>query len=161
MRQRREISRRQEISRRITNAVDDVFPYAKKGIKNRVVFVHKVAHINLPTKSAGHLTAEPANLSFHTYDTVKPAEIHIIRLGDVALATNPFELYLDYGIRMKARSKAMLTFIVQLCCQHSGYLPTEMAVKGGGYSADKFLVGPEGGQVLVNETVKLINAMWD
>lgn len=154
MRQRRGISRRQEISRRIANAVDDVFPYAKKDIKNRVVFVHKVAHINLPTK-------EPANLSFHTYDTVKPAEIHIIRLGDVALATNPFELYLDYGIRMKARSKAMLTFIVQLCCQHSGYLPTERAVKGGGYSADKFLVGPEGGQVLVNETVKLINAMWD
>ena len=154
MRQRRGISRRQEISRRIANAVDDVFPYAKKDIKNRVVFVHKVAHISLPTK-------EPANLSFHTYDTVKPAEIHIIRLGDVALATNPFELYLDYGIRMKTRSKAMLTFIVQLCCQHSGYLPTERAVKGGGYSADKFLVGPEGGQVLVNETVKLINAMWD
>ena len=64
-------------------------------------------------------------------------------------------------IRMKARSKAMLTFIVQLSCQHSGYLPTERADKGGGYSADKFLVGPEGGQVLVNETVKLINAMWD
>ena len=154
MRQRRGISRRQEIGRRIADAVDEIFPYAKKNIKNRVVFMHKVTHINLPTK-------EPANLSFHTYDSVKPAEIHIIRLGDVAVATNPFELYLDYGIRMKARSKAVLTFIVQLSCQHSGYLPTERAVKGGGYSADKFLVGPEGGQVLVNETVKIINAMWD
>jgi hypothetical protein len=85
----------------------------------------------------------------------------VIRLGDVALATNPFELYLDYGIRMKARSKAVLTFIAQLSCQHSGYLPTERAVRGGGYSADKYLVGPKGGQALVSETVRLINAMWD
>jgi len=35
------------------------------------------------------------------------------------------------------------------------------AVKGGGYSADKFIVGPEGGQVLVNETVRLVKEMWN
>jgi len=154
MRQRRGISRRQEIARRIADAVDQVSPYAKKDIKNKVVFIHKVAEIHLPTK-------EPPDLPFYTCDSVKPAEIHVIRLGDVAVATNPFELYLDYGIRMKARSKAALTFIVQLCCQHSGYLPTEKAIRGGGYSADKYIVGPEGGQVLVNETVRLINAMWN
>ena len=62
---------------------------------------------------------------------------------------------------MKARSKAILTLLVQLSCQHSGYLPTERAVKGGGYSADKYLVGPEGGYKLVDETVRLINEMWN
>lgn len=154
MLQRRGTSRRQEIARRVTEAVDDVLPYARKDIKNELVFVHTVAKINLPTK-------EPPNLPFYTFDSVKPAEIHIVRLGDVALATNPFELYLDYGIRVKARSKAVLTFIVQLSCQHSGYLPTERASKGGGYSAVEYVVGPEGGQVLVNETVRLINDMWD
>lgn len=153
MRRRRGISRRQEIARRIADAVDQVSPHARKDIKNEVVFIHKAAEIHLPTKE------EPR--PFYTCDSVKPAEVHVLRLGDVALATNPFELYLDYGIRMKARSKAVLTFIVQLSCQHSGYLPTERAVKGGGYSADKYLVGPDGGQVLVNETVKLINSMWD
>jgi hypothetical protein len=50
--------------------------------------------------------------------------------------------------------------LVQLSCQHSGYLPTEKAVAGGGYSADKYVVGPEGGQVLVNETVRQIEALW-
>jgi len=30
----------------------------------------------------------------------------------------------------------------------------------GGYSADKFLVGPVGGQALVEETVRRINALW-
>jgi len=154
MRQRRGLSRRQEIARRIAQAVDEVFPYAKKDAKNKVVFIHKNAEIHLPTN-------EPPDLPFYTCDSVKPAEIHVIRLGDVALATNPFELYVDYGIRMKARSKAVLTFIVQLSCQHSGYLPTERAIRGGGYSADKYIVGPDGGQALVNETVLLINDMWD
>jgi hypothetical protein len=154
MRQRKGISRRQEIAGRIADAVDDVFPYARGDIKDKLVFMHTVARVNLPTK-------EPANLPFATLDSVKPAEIHVIRLGDVALATNPFELYVDYGTRMKARSEATLTLIVQLSCQYSGYLPTERATKGGGYSAVKYAVGPEGGQVLVNETVRLINAMWD
>ena len=85
----------------------------------------------------------------------------MIRLGDIALATNPFELYLDYGIRIEARSRAALTFLVQLSSQHSGYLPTEKGIRGGGYSAEKFVVGPEGGQVLVDETVRRINAQWD
>jgi hypothetical protein len=49
---------------------------------------------------------------------------------------------------------------VQLSSQDSGYLPTERGVKGGGYSAENYLVGPEGGQVLVNETVKRINELW-
>ena len=38
---------------------------------------------------------------------------------------------------------------------------TEKAIRGGGYSADKFVVGPQGGQVLVDETVKRIEALWD
>jgi len=82
-------------------------------------------------------------------------------LGDVALATNPFELYLDYGVRMKTRSKAVLTMVVNISGAMCGYLPTAKAVRGGGYSADNYLVGPEGGQVLVNETVKQINRMFE
>jgi len=53
-----------------------------------------------------------------------------------------------------------LTMPVQLSCGSSGYLPTAQAVRGGSYSADKFIVGPEGGQVLVEETLQRINAMW-
>ena len=154
MQKRRGLSWRREIARRIANTVDDVFPYAKNEIQTRVVFKHTVARIDLPLK-------EPPASPFHKTDSVQPIEFHVIRLGDIALATNPFELYLDYGIRMKSRSKGVLTFLVQLSCQHSGYLPTEKAIEGGGYSAEKYVVGPEGGQVLVNETVKRINAMWD
>ncbi len=81
----------------------------------------------------------------------------MLRLGDVAIATDPFELYVEYAARIEARSRAPLTMLVQLS---SGYLPTERAVQGGGYSADKIKVGPAGGKVLVDETVKRINELW-
>lgn len=91
-------------------------------------------------------------------------ELHVMRLGDVALCTNPFELYLDYGLRMKARSRAAQTLVVQLAgpSDPAGYLPTARGLAGGHYSAQILdnRVGPEGGQVLVDETVAAINALW-
>jgi hypothetical protein len=153
MLKRRGISRRQEIARRIANAVDDVFGLAKADIKWKLPFKHIVVNPDLPEH-------EPAVLPFYETDPIKPIEFHVIRLGDIAIATNPFELYIDYGIRIKARSQAVLTLLVQLSCQTNGYLPTERGVKGGGHSADKFVVGPKGGQIMVNETVKKINDLW-
>ena len=93
---------------------------------------------------------------------VYPIESHIVRLGNIAIATNPFELFLDYGNRMKARSYAEQTFIVQLCCGASGYLPTEKAEKAGHYSAyvSSGNVGHEGGDLLVRETIHEINRMF-
>ena len=154
MAERRGLSWRQEIARRIANSVEDGLVYAKREIQTKTILKHTVARIDLPVY-------EPAALPFYETDSVQPIEFHVIMLGDIALATNPFELYLDYGVRIKARSKATLTLLVQLSCQHSGYLPTEKAIRGGGYSADKFIVGPQGGQVLVDETVKRINGLWD
>jgi sugar phosphate isomerase/epimerase len=153
MDQRRGLTRRQEIARRIANAVDDVLPVAKADIKGGLVFRHTVAGVDLPEH-------QPARTPFYETDAVHPAEFHVLRLGDVAVATNPFELYVDYATRIHTRSRATLTMTVQLSCAASGYLPTERAVKGGGYSADKFLVGPAGGQALVEETVKRINELW-
>ena len=93
-------------------------------------------------------------------------ELHVIRLGDIAIATNSFEMFLDFGIRIKARSKTLQTFVVQLACDcagdfGSGYLPTAKAVSGGGYGAEiaSNYVGPEGGKILVEKTIELINSM--
>ncbi len=88
-------------------------------------------------------------------------EIHVLRLGDVAITTNPFELFVDFGVQIKARSPALQTFVVQLVGVE-GYLPTPRAVRGGGYSAvaESNTVGPEGGQVLVDRTIDLIKSLW-
>lgn len=93
-----------------------------------------------------------------------PMELHVIRLGDVAICTNEFELFSDFGIRMQARSKALQTFVVQLAGspEWGAYLPTEKAVKGGAYSAvvHSSRIGPDGGQVLVDRTVEVMNSLW-
>jgi hypothetical protein len=93
---------------------------------------------------------------------VYAVELHVLRLGDVAIASNPFELFLEYGIQIRARSRALQTFLIQLACGCGGYLPTERAVAGGGYSAipESGRVGPEGGRVLVDRTVDLLNGSW-
>ncbi len=89
-------------------------------------------------------------------------EIHVVRIGDAVLCTNRFELFTEFGLRIKARSKAVQTFIIQLAGPGT-YLPTEKAVRGGHYSAivHSNLVGPEGGQVLVDRTVQLIDSIWE
>jgi hypothetical protein len=80
----------------------------------------------------------------------------------VAICTNQFELFTDYGIRIQSRSNALQTFVIQLAAGSGSYLPTEKAVKGGGYSAviQSDVVSPEGGQILVDRTVSLINDMF-
>ena len=90
-------------------------------------------------------------------------EMHIIRLGDIAFATNPFELFLNYGNQIRARSLAKQTFLVQLSCGAYGYLPTERAEKGSHYSAfvSSGMTGHVGGEILVRKTLHEINSMFE
>ena len=152
MLKRKEISWKQELANRVIQAVDNVWPYARDDIQTRPVFGHKAIKMEIPNKQS-YNAARWAGSKV-------PIEFHVIRLGDIAIATNPFELFLDYGIRIKGRSKAVLTFVSQITCDLAGYLPTRRAVAGGDYSAVNHDVGPKGGRVLVDETVTAINSMW-
>ena len=94
-----------------------------------------------------------------------PMDLHVVRVGDVAFAKNRFELFLDYGIRIKARSPAVQTFLVQLAANdgwYGTYVPTARAVANSGYggSVYDYEVGPEGGEVIVEETVDALNELW-
>jgi len=152
MLERREISWKEELANRVIRAVDDVWPYAQVDVQTQPVFAHRVLELEVPNKNSyNEARWKPSKVAF---------ELHVLRLGDVAIATNPFELFLDYGMRIKGRSKAVLTFLSQLTCDHHGYLPTRRAVAGGDYSAVNHAVGPKGGQVLVDASVEAINALW-
>ncbi|MDA0989589.1 MAG: hypothetical protein O3A51_02415 [Verrucomicrobia bacterium] len=91
-------------------------------------------------------------------------ECHIIRLGDAVFATNPFELFVDYGTRIRCRSQALQTFLIQLADGSAlgCYLATQRAIEGGHYSAmiKSCWVSPEGGQQLVDETVRGISKLF-
>ncbi len=185
----RGLTRLEEIARRIDLAVDEAHEVAKDDIRTDVKLVHLVRTFKLPPwkvtdeqyaaakAEVDRLSKNPANRRrmlwqkkvVDRYEQQKPGDLyerqfHVIRLGDIAICTNPFELYTDYGIQIKARSKAVQTFVIQLTGERSGsYLPTVRAVKGGGYSAipPSCPVGPEGGQALVDQTVEAINSLWE
>jgi hypothetical protein len=172
------------------NAVEYVLPAAKTDIRQNVPFAHKVDELRLPPRKITAAEAELAKREYERLAKTPATDrsrhvllnrskevmdryarqdrepqyemkLHAIRLGDIAIATNPFELFLDYGIQIKARSLAEQTFVVQLSGAGT-YLPTAKAVVGGHYSAEAAdnRVGPEGGQVLVERTVEAINSMW-
>ncbi len=89
-------------------------------------------------------------------------EVHAVRIGDVAFATNPFELYLDYAVRMRELSAAAQTFLIQKAGCSGTYLPSERSVAHKGYgsvpaSTD---IGPQGGEKLVEWTVDTVNRMF-
>ena len=187
MRQRRGLTRRQELARRIVAAIADVYPLVKDAAASDLPLAHRVEQLELPGRIITQADYDYAVAELQTvlnqdpkvswaqrrlrtmiaqYEAggIKPPctiELHILRLGDVAIATNPFELYLDYGVRIQARSHAPQTVLVQLANGASGYLPSQKAVAKhyGGLAADN-AVGPEGGQRLVDRTVELIASLW-
>jgi hypothetical protein len=188
MRALRGLNRLQELSRRIVAAWDEAYEGTRNDQRVDVLLVHKVTTIELPVRVVSDSEAAEARSKVETFskdpknrrlvvwhrDVVKryerqkagavepfAMELHVIRLGDVAIATNVFELFTEFGIQIKARSRALQTFVIQLAGPGS-YLPTSRAVRGGGYSAivESNLVSPEGGQVLADRTVDLINSLW-
>lgn len=89
--------------------------------------------------------------------------IFVFRLGKAVFATNPFELYVDYSLRMKARCKAKQAFIIQLSSNaKGGYLPTQAAVDGGSYGSKPVStsVGPAGGDELVEKTLAAMDSLF-
>ncbi|HUT88009.1 MAG TPA: hypothetical protein VMY37_00800 [Thermoguttaceae bacterium] len=190
----RGLTQTQELGRRIAAAVDDVVGLIEKDIRTDVPLVHRIERFDVPGRKVTEeeyarakglydplATKEKLvgpdywNMNFYKLTTDRydaqqkadpryPIEMHVLRLGDVAIATNPFELYLDYGVQIQARSPAVQTTLIQLASplDFGYYVPTPKALAGGGYSAivEQSLVGPEGGQALVERTLATIEELW-
>jgi hypothetical protein len=90
------------------------------------------------------------------------AAANVLRLGEVAFVSVPFEFYLDFGDRIKGRSPALQTFIIQLAGSFS-YLPTERAAAGCSYGAvpASCVVSPAGGQMLVDCAVASLTELFE
>ena len=92
------------------------------------------------------------------------AQIHAVRIGDVAFVTSRFELFMDFMHRIQGRSPFIQTFIIQLAGDENSsgsYLATERAIANKGYSASPYCndASAEGGQQLVEETLKMLEEM--
>jgi len=188
------ISRRQEIAMRISHVFDEILSWASKDIRKEVFLKHDMNRIKLPARKITEEEYERVRKEFdelsrennpkeylawfrsrdviERYEKQKinseiEEELHVIRVGDIAFTTSGSELFLDFGMRIKARSPATQTFLIQLSPGEKtfftgGYLPTEKAEAGKGYSASVYcnIVGSDGGKVLVEKTLEAINKLF-
>ena len=133
---------RERIADQITSAVTEILPTMQENIEWNPLFAHVTEHVPL-TKSDG---------------SVLPVEVYVLRLGDMAFATNPFELYTDFGVRIQERSEAVQTFVVQLAGS-GDYVAPQKTLAGGAYGSQREW-GPQAGRDLVEGTVALIDGLW-
>jgi len=88
---------------------------------------------------------------------------HALRIGDLAIATQPFELFCQYQLDLKRRSPARDTAVFGLIDGYGGYLPTLAAELGGGYSGVPFAwarFGPAVGCLFVDHAATALHALW-
>ena len=125
-------------------------------------YLARLAAKEIPDDAVTHATALAAVKRYEYGQETYPVPLHAVRLGNVALLTNPFELYQEYADRMRMALKDVHVFDVQLADDALGYLPTQKAVDGGGYSAGLFscLFGQQGGDALVRHSVALVESLF-
>ena len=158
---RGDISRLDEIARRIVTVGEETLDGARHDVRTEVVLKHRAENIELPYRrvtpaekdasaaEAAKFKDDPQQRWNYRWnqrvvDRFEPQasgtqppyvmELHALRLGDVAIASNDFELYTDHGVQIKARSPGIQTFVIQLA-EPGGYLPTARAARHGGYGA--------------------------
>jgi len=89
--------------------------------------------------------------------------LHAVRIGDFAIATNPTELYCQFGLDIKRRSPAKVTVISELTDGSNGYCPTIYGLMGGGYSGEAIewcRLEANAGYKIVDTTARMLNQLW-
>ena len=87
-------------------------------------------------------------------------EISAISMGDVAIATNPAELFVEYGLEIKEKSPFGVTMISCLTNGYCGYVPTEAGFTEKGYETHRTVftsrLAKNGGQIITDKSVEML-----
>ena len=90
------------------------------------------------------------------YQNCLPAEIQLIKIGSWTFVGWPGEIFIEYGIEVK--KKKQNTFIITLANgELQGYIVTKEAAEQGGYEASNGIFDYKSGDILVSETLHLLN----
>ncbi len=90
-------------------------------------------------------------------------EISVVAIGNNAIVMVPFELFVEFGLEIKARSPFRNTMIIELANGYSGYVPTKEAFsRPGGYETltlRSSKLAPEAGDIVVAETLAICDCL--
>jgi hypothetical protein len=89
-------------------------------------------------------------------------EIQIIRIGDLALVALPGEIFVEFGLAIKAESPFGRVAVLSMANDHIGYCPTRKAFSEGSYETWRIRsswTAPGTGERLVEESLRGLNAL--
>lgn len=95
-----------------------------------------------------------------TYQT----DIMVQRLGQTALVSLPGEMFVEFGLMIKARSPFRHTYVAIYANDYAGYVATRQAFTGGSYEAWPTLnarIGREGGYLMVDKAIELLEELYE
>ncbi|MCK5380409.1 MAG: hypothetical protein KAJ81_02995 [Candidatus Latescibacteria bacterium] len=87
-----------------------------------------------------------------------PAEVQILRVGDLAIAGFPTEMFVEWATQLREDSPFRYTLPIDLANGSVGYIPTREAFENGGYEPVSSVFTPDVGDVLVGAALDLLNA---
>ena len=105
---------------------------------------------------------EAAKRSAAKAPKTREVPVSAARIGNLGIATNAGELFVEWGIDIKKRSPAPHTFVSELTNDWIGYEPTAEAFDNEGYEslAGVAFVTLEGIETLVDTAVELLEEIW-
>ena len=66
-----------------------------------------------------------------------PVEVQALGFGEVAVCTNPAELFVEFGLEIRRRSPFAVTLVAELTNGYCGYVPTAAAFAQDGYEVHR------------------------
>lgn len=89
-----------------------------------------------------------------------PVEINVIALGqDLAIVCLPGEVFVELGLAIKRASPFRQTMVIELSnAVETYYVPTRAAFAGGGYEPTNSTIASGGGELLVEEAIRLLQS---
>ncbi|MFZ9090686.1 MAG: hypothetical protein ACO3FE_11400, partial [Planctomycetaceae bacterium] len=90
-----------------------------------------------------------------------PLRIHAISIGrDLAIVCLPGEVFVELGLTIRRASPFRTTMLIELSnCVETYYVPTQAAFAGGGYEPNNSTLQPGAGELLVEESLRLLQQL--
>lgn len=97
------------------------------------------------------------------FSSPQPAELQVVRVGDLAIAASPGELFAEWGLSIKRASPAPYTFVTELANGWVGYLMSPGSFEEGGYESGLGTwtqTNEEGARLVAEGLGSLIGEVW-
>lgn len=89
-----------------------------------------------------------------------PSEVQVVRLdSDDAIVFLPGEIFVQFGLAIKAASPFKRTMVVSISNDRPGYVPTLKAFREGSYEVINSRLAPGGGEKMTDAAIKMLNAL--